>query len=534
MNHFDEMTGLLYLEGQLEADGEREVASHLSSCADCQRILQALQKENIWLKAALRGEEEWLPASLAEVPGKAGATPWGWIAALGTAAAGMYTLWSGLIDPWITQASEAGFNQGNILTMLFFSGAFWEGWNTMQSMIEFLAIATVGIVVVWLLRRRWRRFAVAGMVAAVGVSLLTLSASAGAAEVNHGVPNYTLPAGQEVKTDLVVAAEHTRVDGDVDGDLIVFSRSITVNGHVHGDILAFGQEVHVNGPVDGNVRAFAQALSLNSTVGKNVMAWAREVDMDEPARVGGTVTLGAADTQLDGRVNGDLLALAETLDMNGSVGGNSLIHGQRLRIGPKAEIGGQIRYRGGRAPVVASGAMLASPVEVLARIRPTPDYASARFYWLQVLSWGAALVFGILLFAIAPAFFADVENASRRFGPSLGLGLLVLIATPIAAIIACFTIVGLGVGIATLLMYGVALYAAQVFIGERVGERLLGAGVGVGAVIARLALGLAILRVVRLIPFAGRLIGLIVVLWGLGALVLAIHKRLRPQFAAQA
>ena len=32
--------------------------------------------------------------------------------------------------------------------------------------------------------------------------------------------------------------------------------------------------------------------------------------------------------------------------------------------------------------------------------------------------------------------------------------------------------------------------------------------------------------------FLGRLIGLIVILWGLGALVLAIHQRLRPQLTA--
>ena len=32
MNHFDEMTGLLYLEGQLDADRAQEVKAHLSSC----------------------------------------------------------------------------------------------------------------------------------------------------------------------------------------------------------------------------------------------------------------------------------------------------------------------------------------------------------------------------------------------------------------------------------------------------------------------------------------------------------------------
>ena len=290
----------------------------------------------------------------------------------------------------------------------------------------------------------------------------------------------------------------------------------------------------MNGPVDGNVRAFTQALNLNSTVGKNVMAWAREVDMDEKSRVGGTMTLGAADTQLDGQVTGDLLAFSGTLDMNGSLGGNALVRADRLRIGPDASISGQIKFRGGRQPDVASGAKLASSIQVLTRERPRPNYASLGFYWRQVLAWAAALLFGIILFLIAPVFFRDVQNSGNRFGLSLGLGLLFLVATPVAAIVACLTIIGLGVGIAAFLVYIIAIYATQVFVGEWVGEKMMGVGVGAGAAIGRLALGLGVLHLLRLIPLAGRLIGFIVVLWGLGALVLAIHRRLHPHFAAAA
>jgi len=453
-------------------------------------------------------------------------------AATAAAAAGAYTLWSGLVDPWLARASDSGFNQGNLLAGLFFSGAFWEGWDVMQNTIELLSTATLGAVAVFFFWR-WRRIMATAALAAATVGLLTLSPATSAAEINHGNPNYTLQEGNEVKTDLIVAAQHTRIDGDVDGDLIVWSRNVTVNGHIKGDILAFGQEVRVNGPVDGNVRVFAQSLELNSAVGKNVMAWGRELDMDEKASVGGTVTLGSANAQLDGRITGDLLAIGD-LDVNGAIGGNALVRGQRLRIGPAANIAGKIRYRGGRPPVVESGAKLASGIEVLSRVALRPNYASPRFYWRQILAWGASLIFGVVLFWIAPRLFLDVKNSGRRFGRSFGWGFLVLIVTPIAAIIACFTIVGLGVGITTFFLYIVAIYAAQVFIAGWVGEKLLGPASAAGAIIGRLALGLAVLRLLRLIPFAGRLVGLLVVIWGLGALAVAIYEKLRPQLATSA
>lgn len=532
MNHFDEMTGLLYLEGQLDVEQDREISAHLTACSECHGLFQALQKETLWLKEALSAEEA-IPSRLANVR-ESVMSPWAWAAALAVATGGVYTFWNSFVDPWLTQASDAGFNQGNVLTTLLFSGAFWKGWDAMQSTIEFLPVVTGGIFLVWLLRRRWRRFTVAALVLYAGLGALALAPSANAGEVEHGDPNYTLQTGQEVKTDLIVAAEDTRIDGDVDGDLIVSSRSITVNGHVHGDILAFGQEVRVNGPVDGNVRAFVQSLTLNSTVGRNVMSWARELDLDKNARVGGSMTVGSTNAQLDGNVAGDLLAFAEVVDLNGTLGRNAMIRGQRLRIGPNATVTGQIRYQGGRQPQTASSAKLASPIEILSRVRPLPDYASPRFYWRQILAWGASFVFGIGLFLMAPAFFNDIENASKRLGASFGFGFLFLLVIPIAAVIACLTIVGLGVGITTLLAYVIAIYSAQVFIGARIGEKLMGPAVGVRATIVKLALGLAILRVLRILPFAGRPIGIAVVVWGLGALVLATYKRLRPQVSVTA
>jgi len=58
--------------------------------------------------------------------------------------------------------------------------------------------------------------------------------------------------------------------------------------------------------------------------------------------------------------------------------------------------------------------------------------------------------------------------------------------------------------------------------------------VGIGAAVGRLALGLAIVRLLTMVPFAGPWIHFVVIVWGLGALVLALHKRMRPQVAAAA
>ena len=529
-DHFDEVTGLLYLEHQLDPGRAADVSAHLAACPACRGLLRALESESVWLRRALLAEDEPVPAYLTATPAR-NTTHWGWITAFSLALGGVYTLWSGFIQPWFTQASEAGFTQGNVLTMLFFSGAFWKGWDSMRTMMEFLPVATLGAVGIWLLRKQWRNFTPIALVMGALVSALALPPSAIAAEVQHGNPSYTLPAGQEVKTDLIVAANRTRIDGDVDGDLILFSNSVTVNGHVKGDILGFGQEIQVNGPVDGNVRVWCQSLSLSSTVAKNVMSWSERTELDEKATVGGTLTTFSGNSELDGRIGGDLLAMVGDLEINGKLGHDVAIRADRLTIGSAAEILGRTKYQGRRQPEIAEGAKLASPIEVTLR-KPGPDYGQLAYYWHQVLFWGASFLFGLVLLLLTPAFYTDSAKAANKVGLALGLGLLFLIATPIVGIILCVTIVGLGVGIAALLVYLIALYASQVFVGSWLGEKILGMGVGVGPAIGRLALGLAILRLLRMLPFAGPVVGAIIILWGLGALVLALRKNLQPQAAA--
>lgn len=532
MNHFDEMNALLYLERQLDAEHAKEISAHARECAECRELLRALEREGAWLRESLAGQDEPVPAHLLAPPER-GSMPWGWITALGLAAGGAYTVWFSLIEPWRAQAAEAGFTQGNVLTLLFFSGAFWKGWDAMRILTEFAAVATLGIVTMWLVRRRWRRATTVAFVLATLFAALALPPASSAGETHHGDPNYALPAGQEVKTDLIVAADDTRIDGEVDGDLITFSEYLTVNGHIKGDIIAFGRDVRVNGPVDGNVRIFCQSSELNGSIAKNVMAWTEHMVLDPNAKVGGSLMVGTNLGELNGKVGGDVMAFAKVIEVNGSLGRDFKMEGERLIIGPGAAIEGSTKFGGRKPAEVSPTAKLGSPVEFTLRKRG-PNYATPRYFWHKILLWGASFVFGLVVLLVAPAFFYDVENALKKVGPAAGLGVLYLIGVPIAAILTFFTIVGIPVGIAALLLWIISLYSAQVFVGTWLGEKILGAGAGVGPALGRLALGLAIIRALEIVPFVGALVAFVVVVWGLGGLALTIYQHMRPPVAAAA
>jgi cytoskeletal protein CcmA (bactofilin family) len=532
--HFDEMTCLLYLDKQLEPERTREIASHVSGCAECRVLLRTLDHEGTWLREALDASDESIPARLLEAPSRA-RTPWGWMMTLGFGSIGAYALWGDIVEPWQQQFAQAGFTQGNFLTMLFFSGAFWKGWGEMRNLVEVLATLSVLGIVAALLRHNWRRLTTVGMVMAPLGLLLGLSLAfpspASAGEMHHGEPNFTVPAGETINTDLFVGGEIVRIDGDVNGDVFVWSQSVIIGGHVTGDVVSFAQEVRINGRVDGNVRSWSQSLAINGTVGKNVMAFCGTAVVDEKGSVGGSLTLLGGQAELNGPINRDILGSIGSIEMNNLVGGNIRIKSRDITIGSNAVLRGQVSYRGDHPPRIDSAAKVTGPVQAIYE-EHIPAHKRARTYWHFAFHWAAAFLFGLVLMLIVPGFFGDVVRASNQPWLAGGVGILVLPGVFVAALIACITLVGLAVGIATLLIYGLAIYSAQIVVGVWIGERILGEGMKTSALLGRLALGLLILGLLKAIPWVGGFVLLAQLIWGLGAIGIAVYHRVRPNLAA--
>jgi hypothetical protein len=130
---------------------------------------------------------------------------------------------------------------------------------------------------------------------------------------------------------------------------------------------------------------------------------------------------------------------------------------------------------------------------------------------------------------VAPGLFRDAVKSGERYGAALGAGLVALILTPVVAFIACLTLVGIPLGIAGILLWALAMYGAQVFLGTWLGTKLMGEPSGTGATMGRLAVGLLIIHVAVVLPYVGGWIRFAVLLLGMGAMTLALFKRMKPE-----
>jgi cytoskeletal protein CcmA (bactofilin family) len=299
---------------------------------------------------------------------------------------------------------------------------------------------------------------------------------------------------------------------------------------VTGDLIAFAQSVRINGQVDGNVRTFNNNITITGTVAKNVMTFAETVTFDSNAKVGGSATCFCESLGLDGSVSRDLLLFIAHANLNGRVGGAVRAKGDTLIIGSTAVIDGAVHFQGNKQPEVSPSAKLASPVE-FKQLEKRASYRTGHYYLWQVIWLAAFILFGLVLYSLMPKFASEAVKSAEQYGASAGLGVLVLFGVPIAAVIACITVVGLFIGISAFFIWYASLYFAQVIVGTVVGQWLMGRTNDFWPFVGRMAVGVVIVRVCTTIPAVGGWIKFLAILWGVGAISLAIFRRFQPVLA---
>jgi cytoskeletal protein CcmA (bactofilin family) len=535
MDHLDEMTCLLYAERQLDHARAQAVSAHTQECAACRSLMRALERESRLLTRAMLEEDEPMPARLAQFQERARRSyQWIWGLVFGLAATGVYALYTGFVEPWQQRLEQAGFGGTSLVSLLIFQGAFWKGWQSMITLLEVLALFIVAGSALVIFRRRLRRGSALALVLASFCGVLMLPAPAGATEFRKG-ETVEIAKDDVIKGDIYITGARARIDGTVEGDLFFFGQSVDISGNIKGDAIIFAQSAHISGQVDGNVRAFANNVTISGTVARNVLTMNEVANLESNGKVEGSFTALADFVSIDGHLGRDLLMLTTQGTITGDVGGEVQAKGHTLSIASSAQVGGPIHYEGENPASVASGAKLASPVQFV-QWEHESKYKTGHYYIWRVIWTAAFVLFGMVLFLLMPKFSEETVRAGEKFGIAMGLGVLVFVGVPVAALLSCATVVGIPLGVLTVGLWFLGLFTAEIVVGGVVGRWILGRPTDTWSLIARMALGFCIVRAVYTpiepIHVVGFLVGLGILFWGMGAIALAIYRRVAPRTPA--
>lgn len=335
---------------------------------------------------------------------------------------------------------------------------------------------------------------------------LILPAVAGAA-IFRGEGSLTF--NQAAAENVYLAGGVVRQTASVVGDSWLAGGNLFLTGSTSEDVLAIGGQVDVAGAVGGDLRLAGGHLTLRAPVAGDVAIAGGEVALLPEAVINGDLSVAAGQVALNNRVDGDVV-----------------IRAGQITLGEQALITGKLTYYSAEELVVPAGAQILGGLDYHPLAKPLNKGATAAVFGFAAVSWlifklltlfvGAWILIA-LLGAAAPRL---VSSTLQNFWPRLGWGFVILVVTPVLALMLMLTIIGLPLGFGLLALYGLLLVLARIFAVIFLGSWLVKRFSQSGQPEANwksAALGALVMALLGLIPVLGWIACLILFLAALGA-----------------
>lgn len=515
----------LYADGELDSEPATAFETHLSQCASCKLRHNTLLMENQAIRTALHTDAEVL-AVPPLLTGPSVSTVLLTITLLVASGVLIDTAWQKLglvatLPSWLSwlapTVTDAAFTVLNFFTDLLRRVLSSSG-PSLQSLLWWLLPA--GLLFA-LAKHEATRNTVAP------VFLLCMALSIGyapestALEIRHDEEKITIAADEVIDDTLIIAAEQVVIDGDITGDLIVAGEKVIIRSKIGGNVIAFAEELEFESAINGTVFAAGESVAINETgITGNLFIAGEKIRNDSPFIVGGNVLLAAKDAELGAEISRELWAAASILTFSGKIAKDLRYYGGELELSSKAHIGGDLQ-----AMVADELSLQVDDNAVILgerRIETIPEeahtHSTSDYYFGRLMKLLAAFLFGLVMYWLFPSLRSASALGGRELLSTSAWGAVALITTPLLAILIMFTLIGLPIGIAGLLMWMIAMYAAPIVTGAYVGDAIL-ANAEQHRPILALFLGLLILFVLGSIPFVGSAARLIALIVGLGIIV---------------
>lgn len=531
MNHLSDVQLSMHADAALPAEETVIVEQHLASCATCQAKLAAASVELGVLTLALQNQAIATPATI---------PPFVYPTSLSRFA--MVNIATGLVI-WLAQ-----FLWKTIFGEMVMNGVAWlssiyipdlyevasatalvyleEGTAMFDAYLGLIVLCVSILTTLWFLAvyRKSQAALSVGLMLVVGLSVVAPS-PANAIELRRDREVVTVSETETINDTVVIASETILIKGNIVGDLLATGRRVDIDGSVSGNVVAFAESVTIRGTVGGLVLGAGSTFELEgSSVGGNLVVAGEKLSVDSRSEVAGNVVIAGNNAAIEGSVGKDLYSFAEIVELNSSVGQNMEAFGNRVRLLDDAHVVGNARLRIESEDSLhrAAGARVDGEVEFLdvpKRFEDESPYTSATFYLWQLARLASALLVGLALLWLVPAFRTAAIGGGIEGLKTAGIGLVAVISLPIVAGVIALTLIGIPFSFLTLIAWIVFMYLAKIVMGLFVGRTLLANTRYKASDVAILLVGLIVILIAVNLPAIGGVVSFVLTMLGVGLIV---------------
>jgi len=368
----------------------------------------------------------------------------------------------------------------------------------------------------------------------IGVCVLAVPIFA-SADSGSETRNIILGPEETIEGDFVQAGESLDLSGIVAGDIMVAGGEVDISGTTGGDILVAGGNINISGQAGEDLRVVGGNISVVGPVIKNATIVGGTIRLEDGSNVSGNTYLVGGNITARGTVAGDMTIAGGRVVLSGIIGGNLKIYADEIELRQGARVEGDFTYYSGKDASIAEGVVIVG--EVTKNVRPgtNKDFNGKGLFGSALVAFVVWKILASLVVAlVAWKLFAlrikeSLAKFTIDFWSKLGWGFVTLVATPVAAIIVMFTLIGIPLAVVALLLYAVAVY-----LGSILGTLMFGRWLTTLVKFSEpemnfpwisFLLGIVVLAVITLVPFFGFLVQMVVSVWGFGSLLMLFKKQ---------
>ena len=330
------------------------------------------------------------------------------------------------------------------------------------------------------------------------------------------------------------AGDEIRIKASSEDDIFAAGDTIRVDATTADHLILAGGEIDIRDIEVDDIIAAGGDLDLRSgSVRDDVIAAGGMVTLHPALQVAGSAIVSGGEVRINAPIRKELRVAASRIFLNSAVDGNVKLMGDEITLGPKARLGGNLQYRGEDIDI-SPGAVITGTRSIL----PADEHdeferwgkGSAAFF----AGFAIAALLGVTLLVVAIALvLPGLMNKSSELIKqkpilSLGVGFLAIFVLPFTLFMLFVTIVGapLAMLIAAMLFAftPVGVAASAYFIGMQ-GRRIIRKPAEDAPPPSRSsrllwsAIAIVLILALGMIPFVGGLIWLLVLMFGMGAIL---------------
>ncbi|TAN37091.1 MAG: hypothetical protein EPN23_06670 [Verrucomicrobia bacterium] len=337
-------------------------------------------------------------------------------------------------------------------------------------------------------------------------------------------------ANQTLTNELWLAADSIKFRGTAERALFLQTMNAELGGQFHRDVWALADTIKFSGQADQALRVAARrSAEIAGHVAGGLMAMGETVHIQKAAYLGEGAVLFGQEIICEGVVSNRLIALGNKITLTGYVGGPARLIADEITLMPGAVIAGDVVYTSDKELFAGEGVTINGKL-----IRQTkthlgfslPTLTPLQVVLIQFGLFLAALFVGLPFVALFPLFTTRTV-ALLRTQPNKCLltGGIALALLPMLGVISAVTWVGLPLGALLLGAFAMLLYLSKIIVAIPLAGRLFvrrGPTARPLSALPFLTVGLFLLYLGAALPIVGFAVQLVSVLYGMGAMVLAL------------